>query len=207
MERRREMESRWDPLSGAVVLRIAATILIGCILCCICIWPTNTLEYDNIAVDSTGRLYMGERLWIGVYEDGQRVDELVRGNHRYYEFTIIDDQIHFWGTENLRKIYDLDGNLVERRLESHHTSVLSKQEKRQFTTEDGSRYELENGVFKRARVVRYQPDGSEEIVFRTPLGLYLAKLAFVAYLPLIVLRLAIPAVGYVRKYWRPGKAE
>lgn len=179
-----------DPSFNRMIISLTILVLIGFVFACVWIYPTSTFFYSGLAADSSGRIYIGERLWIGVYEDGKLVDKLVhniRGSD--YEFTIMDDQIHFWHSPGavFRRIWDLQGNEVNEVYDEHGSYVLSYREKREFTAEDGRFYELKNGLLKRAKVTCYHPDGNEEIVFRMPIGLYLIKLAFFVYLPAVAL--------------------
>ena len=166
------------------IVQFVVFLMIGVILLGIHSWPTNTFRYKGVAADGSGRVYLGEKIWIGVYENGEKVQRIIGDEGgRYYEFTIIDEQLHLWTTSNHRKILDLNGDEIGRIPESHSGAVFSEREKREFTADDGKLYKLDNGLLKRAKVTCYFPDGSQETVFQMPLGLYLTKLAFFVYLP------------------------
>jgi len=155
-------------------------ILLGLAQLIVCVNPANTFQYCGMAVDSQGRLFLGENLWIGIYEDGVRVDKIVT-NKRYYEFTIIEDQIHLWspsGHYDAHKVLSLDGV----RLDSYRADTLSYKERFEYTTENGDRYVMKNRNRGRTKVVCYYPDGREEIVFRMPLVLYLVQFTVPLYI-------------------------
>ena len=173
---------------GKYVLRFAIYLLIGTALSWILFWPTHSLTYRGLSVDSVGRVYIGEKIWIGVYENGELVDKIIQSSHgNFYEFTIVDEQIHVWGAGGSHVVLDLEGNRQPEMCEIHDRDGLSIREKTEFTTEDGRFYKLENGILKRAKVTCYSPDGTETVVFRMPLGLYLSKVMLCVYLVLLVL--------------------
>jgi len=189
------------PTSGRSIVSAVIFILIGFVFACIWIWPTNSFWYNGMAVDSDGKLYIGERLWIGVYENGERIDRLTQNNTgAYYEFTIADDQIHLWDGTWHHKVRGLDGSKLREECIIHNNDGLSIQEKHEFTAEDGRFYKLDNGLLKRAKVTCYHPDGSQETVFQMPLGLYLTKLAFFVYLPSL-------AVWIIRQWHMNSKKQ
>ena len=198
------MFENWNEysVSGEFILRYVVCLLIGGVLSLILLWPTNSLSYNGLGVGSDGKVYIGEGLWIGVYEDGDLVDKFVQNNlGNFYEFTIVDDQIHLWDTSGFHKVLDLQGNEVAR-LERTYSGErhLSAKEKREYTAEDGRFYKLENGLLKRAKVTCYHPGGSEEVVFRMPLGLYLTKLAFFAYVAGLALWISRLVTRYLRTH-------
>ena len=184
-------------------------VLLGLAQIIVCMNPANTFQYSGMAVDSQGRLFLGEKMWIGVYEDGVRVDKIVR-NERYYEFTIIEDQIHLWspsGHYNAHEVYSLDGV----RLDSYRADKLSYKERFEYTTENGDRYVMKNRHRGRTTVVCCYPDGSEEVVFRMPIVLYLVQFTVPLYIAGIILWVAKPKwtgklnVQILKKYLRPEK--
>lgn len=200
-----QRQKRWDKYleDGKYVLQFAIYLLIGMALSWTLFWPTHSLVYRGLSVDSAGRVYIGEQIWIGVYENGELVDKIIQSSHgNFYEFTIVDEQIHMWGGSGSHWVLDMDGNRLRGECKIHDNDGLSMQEKREFIAEDGRFYELENGLLKRAKVTCYHPDGSEEIVFQMPLGLYLTKLAFFVYLAALALWL-----GRAFAWYRRGEAE
>jgi len=199
------MFENWNEysVSGEFILRCVVWLLIGGVLSLILLWPTNSLSYNGLGVGSDGKVYIGEGLWIGVYENGELVDKIVQNKlGNFYEFTIVDERIHVWGAGGSHVVFDLDGNRQHGVCEIHDREGLSIREKREFETEDGRLYQLENGLLKRAKVTCYYPDGNEEIVFQMPLGLYLTKLAFFVYLAALALWL-----GRVIARYRQSEAE
>lgn len=176
--------------------------LLGMFLVVVSVWPANTMQYRGIAVDADGRIYIGENSGIGVYANCEKVDMLM-GISESYEFTIYDNQIHLWEEWSTHSILDLDGSRLAEKKEIHHNPILSDEERYQYTTNDGKIFVMENRFLGRTKVVCYSPDGSEEIVFQMPLGLYLVKLAVPVYFLAALLWFARPAVGYIRKHRRP----
>ena len=189
---------------GKFVLRFAICMCIGAIMSWILFWPTNTVFYNRgIGADSDGRVYIGEKLWIGVYENGELVDKFYEdGIENDYEFALIGDHIYIWRHWNSyhSRVLDLQGNDVDNVHDEQGPSRLSEREKHEFTAEDGRFYKLDNGLLKRARVTCYHPDGNEEVVFKMPLGLYLTKLAFFVYLPSL-------AVWIIRQWHMNSKKQ
>lgn len=184
------------------IVQFMVFLIIGVVLLCSYSWPTHSFDYSGIAADTDGNVYVGEKRWIGVYKNNEKVRQII-GNEggRYYEFTIIEDQIHLWGTTNHRKVLDLNGIEIQEHYEMRHGPVFIDKEKREYMAEDGRFYELENGLLKRAKVTCYYPDGSEEIKFQMPLGLYLTKLAFFVYLSALALWIGRPIFRYMRTHW------
>ena len=197
-------------ITGMTVAGIILYVLLGLAQIIVCVNPANTFQYCGMAVDSQGRLYLGEKLWIGIYEDGAQVDKIVI-KERYYEFTIIDDQLHKWSSSGGRYdshvVYSLDGV----RLDSYRADNLSYKERFEYTTEDGCRYVMKNHHRGRTKVICYYPDGGEEVVFRMPLAPYLVQFTMPLYIAGIVLwlvRAKRPGklnVQTLKQYWRPEK--
>lgn len=193
---------RWDKYIGSgQFLWVVLFVLIGVILSFPLIWPTNTVSFNKgMGADSDGRIYIGEKQWIGVYQNGELVDKFVqrvRGNN--YEFAVVGDQIHLWDTSNFRKILDMQGNAVDKVYDKRGTYALGYREKHEFTADDGRYYELKNGLLRRAKVTCYHPDGSEEIVFQMSMWLYLSKLVFLTYMSGLMIWLIRALARYKRR--------
>ena len=72
-----QRQKRWDKYlgDGELVLRFAICIWVGFIFACVWVWPTNTFFFNSgLYADSDGRIYIGEKSWIVVYEHGKLVD-------------------------------------------------------------------------------------------------------------------------------------
>ena len=191
---------------GKLVLQFAICLLIGGFLLCILFWPTNTVFFNRgIGADSDGRVYIGEKLWIGVYEKSERIDKFYEdGMENDYEFALDGEYIYIWRHwySYPSRVLDLQGNDVNNIHAEQSPYRLSNREKHEFIAEDGRFYELENGLLKRAKVTCYHPDGREEIVFQMPLGLYVTKLAFFVYAAWMVI-----LIGRVNTRYRKSEAE
>ena len=203
------MKNQAIRITTKTVAGIFLFVLFGLGQIIVCMNPANTFQYCGMAVDSQGRLFLGENLWIGIYENGVRVDEIVR-NERYYEFTIIEDQIYLWGTSGNCKIYDLNGVPLQRGAEDYS---LSKKERYEYNTADGLHYVMENHRHGRTKVVCYDPNGTETVVFRMPLIPYLVQFTMPLYFCVIVLWVSRSkwsakwSIHALKKYWRPEKKD
>ena len=183
--------------------------------------PDNGEFYEGLAVDSSGRLYIGVGGGINVYEDGVRDDRIIENliYRGFYEYTIIDDKIHLWHNNMVFRILSLDGEIEESHEIEDPPMIWSRPSVYEYQAADGSHYVMEDDHFLgRTKVVRYYPDGREEIVFQIPLIQYMDKLSFpveiVALLWLGVQRQIrrkenIPAftIQTLKQYWRPEKKD
>lgn len=181
--------------------------------------PEYPYTYSGLAVDSSGRLYIAEGRGINVYEDGVRVDRIMEDviARGFYEYTIIDDKIHLWHNNEIFKILTLNGETEESREIEDPPMIWSRPSVYEYQAADGSHYVMEDARFLgRLKVVRYYPDGREEIVFQIPLIQYMDKLLFlveiIALLWLGIQRQIrkiekIPdfTLQTLKQYWRPEK--
>ena len=172
---------RDDQLTGAFVIRLVLCILSWSLINIILSFPIFEIVYDGIAADSSGKLYIGMGSAIHVYDDGVKVGEMGHNLMKGVDFfTVEDDQVHLWNNA-YSYVMDLDGSIVEKEASPLGHEILSPRQKRNFTAENGSRYELRKGVLRWDRVIRTYPDGSEEVVFHMPLWLHLIKMAVRVY--------------------------
>ena len=183
--------------------------------------PENGEIYEGVAVDSSGRIYIGVGRGINVYEDGVRVDRIMEDviARGFYEYTIEDDKIHLWHNNEIFKILTLDGETEEIHEIEDPPMIWSRPSVYEYQAADGSHYVMEDDHFLgRLKVVRYYPDGREEIVFQIPLIQYIDKLLtpveVVALLWLGIQRQIrrrenIPAftIQTLKQYWRPEKKD
>ena len=143
--------------------------------------PEYPYTYSGLAVDSSGRLYIAEGRGINVYEDGVRVDRIMEDviARGFYEYTIIDDKIHLWHNNEIHKILNLDGETEEIHEIEDPPMIWSRPTVYEYQAADGSHYVMEDARFLgRLKVVRYYPDGHEEIVFQIPMIQYVDKVLF-----------------------------
>ena len=183
--------------------------------------PEYPYTYSGLAVDSSGRLYIAEGRGINVYEDGVRVDRIMEDviARGFYEYTIIDDKIHLWHNNMYFRILTLDGEVEESHEIEDPPMIWSRPSVFEYQAADGSHYVMEDARFLgRLKVVRYYPDGREEIVFQIPLIQYIDKLltpvevAALLWLGIqrqIRRKEKIPAftIQNLKQYWRPEKKD
>ena len=161
--------------------------------------PEYPYTYSGLAVDSSGRVYIAEGRGINVYEDGVRVDRIMEDviARGFYEYTIEDDKIHLWHNNEIFKILTLDGETEEIHEIEDPPMIWSRPSVYEYQAADGSHYVMEDDHFLgRLKVVRYYPDGREEIVFQIPLIQYMDKLLFSVEI------VALLWLGIQRKIWR-----
>lgn len=137
--------------------------------------------YKGFAVASKGAVYVGENTRVGFYQQGKLVDDIQVGGATYrrtaYEFTIMDDHIYAW-TGDWLYIITPDGEEVGRRPGERNLPEGYRGRNFEAETEDGACYAMENRWIGRPKIACTYPDGSQEIVFRIPLAVYLLKITF-----------------------------
>ena len=170
-----------ETLTGAFVIKIALLVLSWMAVGSILSLPIFAISYDGIAADSFGRVYIGMGSAIHVYDDGVKVNEIGHNKMAGVDFfTIKNDSVYLWNNA-YSYVLDLEGNIIEKKESPMGHDILTPKQKRNFTAEDGSCYELKYGLVRRNRVIRTYPDGNEEVIFRMPLWLHLIKMAVITY--------------------------
>ena len=183
--------NRNNDVNGLEVIRLILFIISWILICLVLELPVFEITYDSVAADSFGRIYIGEKSEINVYDDGVKVNEIGQNKMVGVDYyTIKDDYLYLWNNAYFY-ILDLDGNIIDKKESPLGHEILSPKEKRNFTSEDGNRYELKKGVLCWDRVICTYSDGSEEVVFHMPLWLHLIKMAVRVY--------AIVSIYYICK--------
>lgn len=188
-----------ETLTGTFVIKFALCILSWCLIGFVLSFPVFAISYDGMAADSFGRVYIGMGSAIYVYDDGVKVGEMGHDLMKGIEyFTIKDDHIHLWNSA-YSYVLDTDGNVIEKENSPMGHKILSPKQKRNFTAEDGSHYELKCGLLRWNRVIRTYPDGRGEVVFHMPLWLHLIKMAVGIYAAVTAYRFGKLVVRRIRE--------
>lgn len=129
-------------------------------------------SWNNFAIDSNERLYIGKRNSIEVYEDGKLVKTINPLSSRTYAFTIQNDDTLLLSTSTVEYVLDLDGNIISSK-EDNGTNTYNKiKNNREFITENGKSYKLENHLGRYSLVC----DGV--VVYQMPDFDYVVKLLY-----------------------------
>ena len=127
-------------------------------------------SYNNFAIDSYDRIYIGKRNAIEVYEDGELVKTINPFSSRTYAFTIQNNDTLLLSTSTVEYVLDLDGNIISSR-EDNGTNTYNKiKNNKEFITENGKSYKLEN------HLGRYSIVCDGVIVYQMPDFDYVVKL-------------------------------
>ena len=129
-------------------------------------------SYNNFAIDSYDRIYIGKRNAIEVYEDGELVKTINPFSSRTYAFTIQNNDTLLLSTSTVEYVLDLDGNIISSR-EDNGTNTYNKiKNNKEFITENGKSYKLEN------HLGRYSIICNDIVVYQMPDFDYAVKMLY-----------------------------
>ncbi|MBQ3010082.1 MAG: hypothetical protein IJD81_02700 [Oscillospiraceae bacterium] len=130
----------------------------------------------GFGLDNAGNLYIGSTYDIFVYNSsGEKINQFPAVYIKYL-MTVYNEKIFIKGTEHYI-VLDLQGNILDEiRIDSKEAKAIPEIYRYKFYSNDGSRYELKNILF-RAKI--YQLDNNaKEIVWKLPITQFVPKVIY-----------------------------
>ena len=134
-----------------------------------------SFSLQGFGVDSLGRLYIGEASAITRYDNGLREDIVHTNKHRFYAFSITEQDVLIVAGDGVVSYYDLNGDLLDQRPDLNNETYEGLKGITSFSATNGHTYEIKNFAG------RYQiVCDNRDIVYQMPLFDYGVKLLFIA---------------------------
>ena len=160
---------------------------------------TITTNYEGFALDNNGLLYVGEAKGIGVYDNGEFVKTVYKGNALVWAFTVQDEKLYV-AAYNMVEVMDLSGNLIETIDDSNASERKRLYAQRNVFVAGDARYVATN-KFGFYRITKHS-NGESETVFQTPILNFVLSTA----IPVItIIAVIIFFTGYIK--WLIEKLE
>ena len=142
-------------------------------------------NWHGFGVDSSGRLYLGNKEYISILENSQEIQKIPLPLYRTYYFTVQADDTIIVATESCVYIIDSCGNVLSSRYEEGDTTYSQLQHQKLVLGADGEQYLLQKYLGR--KIIK---DKSGTVIYKEPLNEYVGNLVFSLPFLLIVLILA-----------------
>lgn len=131
-----------------------------------------SMSCNNFAVDASGKLYVGKKYSIEVYENGDLIKTINPLSSRTYAFTIQNDNTILLSTSSIEYLLDLKGNIISSKEDVGSSTYNKIKKNNSFVSTSGKTYELKSCFGKYSIVC------DNIIVYEMPKFDYIIKLLY-----------------------------